>query len=134
MDCLLEACTQYLAAGNYEQARLVTTRISNFLMRRGIYGEVERLNQDLLTYQEHPDPMLFIGRAYMERGNYPAARRWSERSLEVAGEVQRGAVARAWHQLATLDLRQGNYGAAQEKFQKALAMRQELGDRAGFHV
>jgi tetratricopeptide (TPR) repeat protein len=36
-----------------------------------------------------------------------------------------------WHQLASIDLQEGDYPAARDKFAKALAMRQQIRDRAG---
>ena len=36
-----------------------------------------------------------------------------------------------WHQLATIDLKVGDYQAAREKFQKSLEIKQQIGDRAG---
>jgi tetratricopeptide (TPR) repeat protein len=43
----------------------------------------------------------------------------------------RAGEAATSHQLATIDLNEGHYGPAREKFEKALAMRQAIGDRAG---
>jgi tetratricopeptide (TPR) repeat protein len=36
-----------------------------------------------------------------------------------------------WHQLAAIDLNEGNYAEARKKFDKALTMQQAIGDRAG---
>jgi tetratricopeptide (TPR) repeat protein len=49
--------------------------------------------------------------------------------LEEISECDREATA--WHQLATIDVYEGSYTAAREKFATALAMRQAIGDRAG---
>ncbi len=43
----------------------------------------------------------------------------------------RAREAAAWHQLASIDLDQGDYAAAREKFDRALQMSQAIGDRAG---
>jgi tetratricopeptide (TPR) repeat protein len=127
----LEARAQYLAAGDREQARAVTDRISGFLVLQGLYDGVVRLNRELLECEEHPGPMNWIGQAYYHRGNYDEARGWFERLMTAAGEEMLAEKALAWHQLASIDLNVGDYGAAREKFQKALAMLQQLGDRAG---
>src|SRR5262249_27111470 len=55
--CLLEARAQYLAAGALDKARGVTERINDFCLRQGLYAEVERLNQELLQLEEHPDTL-----------------------------------------------------------------------------
>jgi tetratricopeptide (TPR) repeat protein len=49
--------------------------------------------------------------------------------LEEIPESERDALV--WHMLATLDMNEGDYPAAREQFGKALAMRQQFGDRAG---
>jgi tetratricopeptide (TPR) repeat protein len=130
-DCLLEARAQYLAAEDREKAREVTDRISGFLVTRGLYGEVVRLNEHLLTYEEHPSPMNWIGRVYSEQGHYGEARMWYQRGLEAAGAAVPLETAMAWHGLATIDMVQGEYGAAREKFQKSLEMEQQIGNRIG---
>jgi hypothetical protein len=49
--------------------------------------------------------------------------------LEEIPESERDASV--WHQLASIDLNEGNYAAAREKFGKSLAIEQQIGDRAG---
>jgi tetratricopeptide (TPR) repeat protein len=112
-----------------EQARAATGRISGFYMRQGLYPEVERLNQELLDREVHPATLTWLGRALLDRAQHGPARGYYQRALEVAGEVD--AKAEALHGLATIDLREGAYPAAREKFERALAMRQQIGDRAG---
>ena len=43
----------------------------------------------------------------------------------------RAGEAATWHQLATIDLKQGDYAAAREKFATSLQIKQAIGDRAG---
>src|SRR5207302_875115 len=52
-------------------------------------------------------------------------------SLTTAEENIPKEAATAWHGLATIDLREGNYAAARGKFQKSLEIKQQIGDRAG---
>jgi tetratricopeptide (TPR) repeat protein len=49
--------------------------------------------------------------------------------LQALGD--RAGEASTWHQLATIDLREGDYASSREKCARALQMRQALGDRAG---
>jgi hypothetical protein len=49
--------------------------------------------------------------------------------LQAIGD--RAGEAAAWHNLASIDLNEGNYAAAREKFGTALAMFQAIGDLAG---
>ena len=131
IDCLLEARAQFLAAGSNDEARAVTYRLNNFFVRQGLYEELVELNSDLLTYEEHPGPMNWIGRAYTDQSNYPKARKWYQRCLTSSGENRPKEAAAAWHGLATIDVYVGDYAAAREKFQKSLEIKQEIGNRAG---
>ena len=116
MDCLIEARAQYLAAEAYEEARSVTYRISGFLIRQGLHADLVRLNQQLLDYEEHPGPMSWIGRSYLDRGDYATAREWYQRCRAAAADGMPEETATAWHGLASIDLHQGNYAAARDQF------------------
>jgi tetratricopeptide (TPR) repeat protein len=131
VECLLEARAQYLAAGAFEQAREVTAQVSGFYISRGLYNEVERLNVELFGQEKHPEPAVWVARVYLERADYGQARVWYQRALELAGDHNPAAASLALHGLATIDLRQGKYGAAREKFEKSLEIDQQIGDRAG---
>ncbi|HII06557.1 MAG TPA: CHAT domain-containing protein, partial [Methanotrichaceae archaeon] len=127
----LEARYQYLQAEDYEQAREVTARVSVFFTRSGLYDGVRRLNVELLRYEEHPSTMSWVGKSFLDQGNYSEAEDWYSRSLDVAGDVMPDEVVLALHQLATIDLNRGEYEEARQKFETALKMRQQIGDRAG---
>ena len=129
--CLMEARAQYLAAEDYEQAAAVTESINGLLLGPGLYDEIVRLSEEVLEHGEFPGMMSWIGRAYSDRGKYPTARRWYERCLKAAGDANLQEAATAWHGLASIDLRQRKYKTAREKFQNAMAIRQQIGDRAG---
>jgi tetratricopeptide (TPR) repeat protein len=64
-------------------------------------------------------------------GRWERVSEWRQaRSLleEVPEEDRDGA---CWHQLALIDLNEGNYGRARSLFSKAMVMLQAIGDRAG---
>ncbi len=131
-DCLLEARAQYMAAGVYDLAREVTARISGAYSRRGLYGEQERLNRELLEHDDHPVTHLWLGRSFDDRGDYKAARAEYQRAQELsqtAGDQKNEAAT--WHQLASVDLEEGNYPAARASFQQAQRLTQAIGDQAG---
>jgi tetratricopeptide (TPR) repeat protein len=131
VDCLIESRAQFLAASAYEEARSVTYRISGFLVRQGLHAELVRLNQQLLDYKEHPGPMSWIGRSYLDRGDYATAREWYQRCRATAADGMPEETATAWHGLATINLRQGNYVAARDQFTQVLTIYQQIGDRSG---
>jgi tetratricopeptide (TPR) repeat protein len=49
----------------------------------------------------------------------------------LAGKTDPDEADVAWHGLASIDLNEGAYAAAREKLERALTMRQEIGDRYG---
>jgi tetratricopeptide (TPR) repeat protein len=131
IEGLTEARAQYLEAKDYQQAREVTASLSGYLVRQGLYKDLAMMSEELLSYDEHPSPMLWIARSFLDRGEYKIARHWYEQGLKAAGEDLLRESAEALLGLATIDLREGNYQEAREKFIKVLEMRQQIGDRAG---
>jgi tetratricopeptide (TPR) repeat protein len=131
IECFTEARAQYLEAKDYQQAREVTHSLSSYLVRQGLYKDLAMMNEELLSYDEHPSPMGWIARSFSERGEYKDARQWYEESLKAAGEDLLAESASALHGLASIDLYEGNYQEAREKFIKVLEMNQQIGDRAG---
>jgi tetratricopeptide (TPR) repeat protein len=127
----LEARAQYMFAGDYENAAEITERISDFYRRQGLYREIQRLNEELLQYYEHPRILAQIAWSYLDRSSYAAARHWYQRMLDAAERTDESEAARALQGLATIDLRQGDYETAREIFQKALEIIQQIGDRVG---
>ncbi len=127
----LEARAQYMSAGDYENAAKITERISGFYRRRGLYSEIQRLNEELLQYYEHPGILAQIAWSYLDRSSYAAAKQWYQRMLDAADGTDKYEAARALHGLATIDLEQGDYETARKKFQTALEINQQIRDRAG---
>ncbi len=129
--CLTEARAQYIEAKDYLLAREATDRISGFLTGQGLYDSLVEINHEMLECEEHPGPMSWIARAYLDRGDYAEAREWYERCLATAGESEPKEAAVALHQLASIDLNVGDYDSARLNFQKSLEITQQIGDRAG---
>ncbi|HKI35040.1 MAG TPA: tetratricopeptide repeat protein [Gemmataceae bacterium] len=92
------------------------------------------------------DVELMVSRTHAQRGNDGEVFRWA--TMRLAGRLRSRSEwqqARAlleevpredrdgpcWHGLATLDVHEGSYAAAREKFGQALTTCQALGDRAG---
>jgi tetratricopeptide (TPR) repeat protein len=129
--CLLEARAQYLAAGNLEQARAATGRFSGFYLRQGLYAELEQLHQELLQLKEHPRTLLWLGQSHLGRAQFGPAQSCYEKALELAGEADQVNTGRALYGPAMIDLREGSYAAAREKFEQVLTLRQQIGDQVG---
>jgi tetratricopeptide (TPR) repeat protein len=93
------------------------------------------IDVELLTCREHAGraelteefrwATVWLARRLIGRAEWKMARALLE---EVAETARDGS---AWHQLATIDLYEGSYAAARDKFARALAIEQAIGDRAG---
>lgn len=129
LDCFLESRSHFLAASCDEKARTVTSTLSSILMARGLYGEVKRLNMELLDRAEHSGPIGWIAYAFLEQGDYENAQKWYQRFLR-APEITKKDAAGAWQGIAIADLRRERFDRAGENFQKALEMFIRLGDEA----
>jgi len=86
---------------------------------------------ELPDYAKHPTPMSWIGRTFLEQGDYALAEVWYQRSKDVATDSYVVEEAMALHGLARIDLNRGDYELAREKFKKVLKIVQQAGDRVG---
>ena len=82
--CRHERRAQYLAAGDWTKARKATSQLSKFFSRRGFYEAVASLNHEMLSYEEHSEPLYWIGYSCSARAEYGNARDWYDRSLKFA--------------------------------------------------
>jgi esterase/lipase superfamily enzyme len=127
--CLLEARAQYLAAGAIDRARVATNQISGVYALQGLYAELEHLHQELLSFEEHPDTLQWVGRTHLERADYRVGREYYQRALMRDQQIgDRTGEALSWHQLATIDLEEGAYRTAREKYERARTIRQQIGN------
>jgi tetratricopeptide (TPR) repeat protein len=131
MDCVMEARSHFLRAEEIELARGLTMRLSDSLMLSGFYEDVRQLNAELLDYEAHPSSMIWIANAYFDQGKYDSACHWYQRSLRLSCNSNLKDIAASLHGLATIDLMRGDYDAAYEKFQKDIAICEQIGDHVG---
>jgi tetratricopeptide (TPR) repeat protein len=131
VDCLMEARSQYLDALELGLARSSTDRLSDLLTRSGLYDDVRQLNAELLNFETHPSPMKWIARTYIDQGEYDSARIWYQRSIDVSTCLNQEEVGVALQGIASIDLNKGDYEAAREKFEKALKIVQQNGNKVG---
>ncbi len=121
-DCLAEARGHFLAAEDVENALSVTARISGYLVKRGFYEQMVRLNQEILEKELHPLPMNWIARALQGQGRHGEAERWYSQAAEA------GPNYAAWHGLGTAQFAQGKLDIARNSFQKAVDICRDSGD------
>jgi tetratricopeptide (TPR) repeat protein len=127
--CLVEARAQYLAAGDYGSARSATDRISAVYNRQGLYGEVERLNDELLQYERHDDSLVWVAKSHLRRADFEAAKTWFQKIGAEIGTRPPAAEAAMMYGLGSVDLRTGKLDAARSKFKKALEIHRSIADR-----
>jgi len=130
LECSLELRAHFLAAGVLEKAIEVTSRISATMMARGFYGEVLRLNQELLVQNDHPVPIRWIAQAFSEREDFGHALEWYQRGLKTPGRSEEDDAA-SWLGIASIDLRQGRYDEAEENLRYARDVYRRKGDVNG---
>ncbi|HWQ63055.1 MAG TPA: tetratricopeptide repeat protein [Methanospirillum sp.] len=132
ISCLLEARSLFLQAEELEKARLVTGRLSDFFVRRGMYDSVRVLNRELLQREVHPYTLNWLGKADYDQGCYERARLIYEQSLTICMEIgDRVGEARMLHNLASIDVEQCCYKHACDLFEQSLAIYKEIGNRRG---
>lgn len=128
LDSMLEARHHYLKSGNVEDAIDVTSRISNYMMRRGLYDDLIRINEGL----DDPGSILRAGIAHLHKAEYDLARNSFEAALlgyRNAGD--RHGEASALHNLGFAALREEDLTRAKSWFQEALVVYKEVGDIDG---
>ena len=117
LDVLLEARGHYMAAGDWQSATVTTGRISGYLRRRGHYGEIMRLNRELLDLNAsspiQAEPAAWIGQAYLDQEDYKRAEEWYERALQISPEPA------YYHGLGLSLMHEEKFDLARSKLQKA---------------
>jgi len=132
LESLLSARTQYLEAREMDKAREVTMLLSNFLERRGLYGDMLRLNQDLLTYGDDAAALGRAGLAHFYLEEFPPADDMFERALVLYQRARDlPGQASSLYNLGLIALEQDLLDRAEEKFQCSLDLQQDSGDVRG---
>lgn len=130
LECWLESRAHFLAAGVLEKAIEVTSRISATMMALGFYGEILRLNQELLTQKDHPVPIRWIAQSFSEREDFDHALEWYLRGLQAPSRSEEDDAA-SWLGIASIALRQGRYDEAEENLRNSLEVYRRKGDVKG---
>jgi tetratricopeptide (TPR) repeat protein len=116
LECLLEARRHYIAAAHYAPARQITARISEAYRAAGFSAEVERLNREILEYEHHPLPIVWIGQSHLDRGDILLAHEWFEHGLAITGSAPTEESAHCWYALGMMALNQGDDSTARRMF------------------
>ncbi len=134
---LLEARFHYHAAGELEEALVVTDEIGQRLELWGAWSWAERLYREVLTWvparsEWAAAALHWLGIVAGSQGDYDQALDWHRQSLTIREDLgDRPAMAGSYHQLGNLAYRQGDYDQALDRYRQSLTIKEDLGDRAG---
>jgi hypothetical protein len=104
-----------VAAGDHTQRRWAVVTLCWRLILRAEYGAVRALVDPLLEHERHPDLLTVAARVASGTGDWRTARQLAdEERLARTAEGDRAGEAATWHQLATIDLNEGNCADARE--------------------
>jgi tetratricopeptide (TPR) repeat protein len=125
---LFEIRMQFLLAGNFIQARLLTDKISRLLEVKGLFEIILALNKELFEYDKYPSTMTWIGRSYSELCDYDKAGEWYQKGLDAAKDnhIERSTALQG---LAAIEIAKGNYDKAHDKLIRALKICHETGNK-----
>ena len=101
------------------------------LHRRAEFQSALELLEPLLRDERQYGLFVETANALQSLGEWKEARRAKRRAGHASDHRRPRGGGGHLAQLATIDLNEGNYAAAREKFGKSLAIKQAIGDRAG---
>jgi tetratricopeptide (TPR) repeat protein len=130
IDVELAACRVHAQrSGDLPTFRWATVRLSWRLERRAEWFAARALLHEVPDDGHDAESLRSLARLENSLGEWKTARGLLERALQCSDD--RAGEAAAWHSLATIDLNEGDYPAAREKFARALEINRAIGDRAG---
>ncbi|HEX8199600.1 MAG TPA: tetratricopeptide repeat protein, partial [Isosphaeraceae bacterium] len=131
IDDELFACRAHAQhAGDGPTFRWATVRLAWRLTRRTEWRDARELLEPVPDADRDVDCLLALADAETSLGDWKLARKHLERANKLSPKGTPGK-ASAWHELATIDVNEGDYPAARQKFDKLLKIKQAIGDRAG---
>jgi tetratricopeptide (TPR) repeat protein len=131
IDVELAVCREHAqSADGRELFRWAGVRLAHRLKERAEWREAQALLEEIPEHEYDGETSMALAEVLTSLASWKKARTLLERGLHLLPE-DNAEKAATWQQLATIDLYEGSYAAAREKFSRALKMRQALGDRAG---
>jgi tetratricopeptide (TPR) repeat protein len=131
IDVELAACRLHARrGGDIGTFRWATVRLSGRLELRAEWFEARALLNEVSDDEHDAESLRSLARVELSLGEWKTARSLLERAQQSLGDDRVGEAA-TWHNLATIDLNEGDYPAARQKFTRWLEITQAIGDRAG---
>jgi tetratricopeptide (TPR) repeat protein len=131
IDVELWACRGHAERGHGTATlQWAAVRLARILERRAEWGAACALLEQIPEQDRDADCLIALASVEDSLGLWKAARAHLDRANQMLPDGTRQK-AMAWHQLATIDVNEGDYAAAREKCAKSLQIKQAIGDRAG---
>jgi len=105
-------------------------RLSWRLERRAEWSAARARLNEIRDDDHDAESLRSLARVEKSLGEWKTARSLLERVRKSLADDRAGEAA-TWHDLASIDVKEGAYPAAQEKLARSLEIRQAIGDRAG---
>ncbi len=129
----LLTCRQHAeSGGDRDRQEWATMRVSYQLCRSAEFKAAAALLEPLSDDRAAPETLRLLADSWQSLSEWPRARGLYLRALatyEASGD--RAGEGATWHQLATIEVNEGNYAAAREKFGRSLEIERAIGNRAG---
>jgi tetratricopeptide (TPR) repeat protein len=131
INVALDACRVHAWRGeDIPVFRWATVRLGNALERRSEWFAARALLNEIPDDAHDAESLRSLASLESSLGAWKAARDLLRRALESSGDDRAGEAV-TWHELATIDLREGDHASARDKFARSLAIEQAIGNRAG---
>ncbi|HKI20376.1 MAG TPA: tetratricopeptide repeat protein [Isosphaeraceae bacterium] len=127
----LRACRVHARrGGDIPTFRWATVRLGGLLKQRAEWFAARALLNEIPDDDHDAESLRSLASVEVSLGEWKTARSLLERARKSLADDRAGEAA-TWHNLATIDLNEGAYPAAREKFARSLEINQAIGDRAG---
>ena len=131
IDVELAACRVHARrGGDIPTFRWATVRLANGLMPRAEWFAARALLNEIPDDDHDAESLRSLASVEDSLGEWKTARSLLERARKSLADDRAGEAV-TWYQLASIDLEEGAYPAAREKFVRSLGITQAIGDRAG---
>ncbi len=131
IDVELAACRVHARrGGDIPTFRWATVRLGRRLARRAEWFAARALLNEIPDDEHDAESLRALASVEDSLGEWKTARSLLERARKSLADDRAGEAA-TWHNLATIDVNEGAYPAAREKFARSLEINQAIGGRAG---
>ncbi|MBI5663467.1 MAG: tetratricopeptide repeat protein [Nitrospirae bacterium] len=134
----LDARELYLEAGEFDEAGIIVSDVTEYLHRWGLIELVRRLNKDTVETASgltQARALHNLGVIHQAQGEYDKAIEKYNQSMKIKEELGgKSGIASTLHQLGMIHQVQGDYDRAIEKYNQRMKISEELGNKSGIAI